>query len=109
MPRWPTLAAFRRVYDQGQRSPQINLGLVVMDEAFSKLSGDRIDDCLALARNFGLQLIMAFPEDRLPTMAAHADTIVQCRVERTWERDTITGIENWVIRVDRDRLQEILT
>ncbi len=104
-----TLAAFRRVYDQGQRSPQVNLGLVVMDEAFSKLSGDRIDDCLALARNFGLQLIMAFPEDRLPTMAAHADTIVQCRVERTWERDTITGIENWVIRVDRDRLQEILT
>ena len=103
-----TLAAFRRVYDQGHRLPQSNLGLVVMDEAFSKLSGDRIDDCLALARNFGLQLVMAFPEDRLPTMAGHADTIVQCRVERTWDRDTITGIENWVIRVDRDRLQEAI-
>ncbi len=104
-----TLAAFRRVYDQGSRQPQMNLGLVVMDEAFSKLSGDRIDDCLALARNFGLQLVMAFPEDRLPTMAAHAETIVQCRVERTWDdRDAITGIENWVIRVDRDLLQEVL-
>jgi hypothetical protein len=105
-----TLAAFRRVYDQAQRQPQANLGLVVMDEAFSKLSGDRIDDCLALARNFGLQLLMAFPEDRLPTMAAHADTIIQCRVERTWDaRDVVSGIENWVIRVDRDRLQEVLS
>ena len=104
-----TLAAFRRVYDQGQKQQQPNLGLVVMDEAFSKLSGDRIDDCLALARNFGLQLLMAFPEDRLPTMAAHADTIIQCRVERTWDdRDVISGIENWVIRVNRERLQEVL-
>ncbi len=102
-----TLAAFRRVYDQGARHALANLGLVVMDEAFSKLSGDRIDDCLALARNFGLQLLMAFPEDRLPTMAEHADTIIQCRVERTWdERDVITGIENWVIRVNRERIQE---
>lgn len=104
-----TLAAFRRVYDLGQRHPQANLGLVVMDEAFSKLSGDRIDDCLALAQNFGLQLLMAFPEDRLPTMAAHADSIIQCRVERTWDaKDNVSGIENWVIRVDRDRLQEVL-
>ena len=104
-----TLAAFRRVYDQGQKQPQANLGLVVMDEAFSKLSGDRIDDCLALARNFGLQLLMAFPEDRLPTMAEHADTIIQCRVERTWDdRDVINGIENWVIRVNRERLQEVM-
>lgn len=104
-----TLAAFRRVYDLGQRQTQANLGLVVMDEAFSKLSGDRIDDCLALARNFGLQLLMAFPEDRLPTMAAHADSIIQCRVERSWdEKDNVSGIENWVIRVDRDRLQEVL-
>lgn len=105
-----TLAAFRRVYDLGQRQPQPNLGLVVMDEAFSKLSGDRIDDCLALARNFGLQLLMAFPEDRLPTMAAHADSIIQCRVERSWDdKDHVRSIENWVIRVDRDRLQEVLT
>lgn len=104
-----TLAAFRRVYDLGQRHPQPNLGMVVMDEAFSKLSGDRIDDCLALARNFGLQLLMAFPEDRLPTMAGHAETIIQCRVERAWnDKDVITGIENWVIRVNRDRLREVM-
>jgi energy-coupling factor transporter ATP-binding protein EcfA2 len=105
-----TLAAFRRVYDIGKRDDPQNLGLVVMDEAFSKLSGDRIDDCLALARNFGLQLIMAFPEDRLPTMFQHADTVVQCRVERGYDEknEQVTRIENWVVRVEGARLLELL-
>ncbi|HBJ86687.1 MAG TPA: hypothetical protein DDZ88_23090 [Verrucomicrobiales bacterium] len=105
-----TLAAFRRVYDLGRRDDPQNLGLVVMDEAFSKLSGDRIDDCLALARNFGLQLIMAFPEDRLPTMFQHADTVVQCRVERGYDEanEQVTNIENWVVRVEGNRLAELM-
>ncbi len=105
-----TLAAFRRVYDLGRREAPQNLGLVVMDEAFSKLSGDRIDNCLELARNFGLQLIMAFPEDRLPTMFQHADTVVQCRVERGYDEanEQMTTIENWVVRVEAARLMEIM-
>ncbi len=105
-----TLAAFRRVYDVGGKSGPPTLGLVVMDEAFSKLSGDRIDDCLALARNFGLQLVMAFPEDRLPTMIEHAETVVQCRVDRSYDDTSgaVTGIENSVIILDRERVQEAL-
>lgn len=104
------LAAFQRVYDLGPRETRKNLGIVIMDEAFSKLSGDRIDSCLALARNFGLQLVMAFPEDRLPTMIQHAETVVQCRVERSYDEKsgTVTDIQNWVVRVDRDRLVEAL-
>ena len=76
----------------------------------AELSGDRIDDCLALARNFGLQLIMAFPEDRLPTMFQHADTVVQCRVERSYDEATeqIQNIENWVVRVEGSRLAELM-
>jgi uncharacterized protein YPO0396 len=105
-----TLAAFRRVYDLGRRDDPQNLGLVVMDEAFSKLSGDRIDNCLELARTFGLQLIMAFPEDRLPTMFQHADTVVQCRVERGYDEanEQVTNIENWVVRVEGSRLSELM-
>jgi hypothetical protein len=104
------LAAFQRVYDLGPRESRKNLGIVIMDEAFSKLSGDRIDACLELARNFGLQLIMAFPEDRLPTMIQHAETVVQCRVERSYDEKTgrITNIENWVVKVDREKLVEAL-
>ena len=106
-----TLAAFHRVYDVSGRSGPATLGLVVMDEAFSKLSGDRIDDCLALARNFGMQLVMAFPEDRLPTMIEHAETVVQCRVERGYHEKSgaVNHIENWVVRVNRERLREVLS
>ena len=105
------LAAFQRVYDLGPRESRNNLGIVIMDEAFSKLSGDRIDSCLALARNFGLQLVMAFPEDRLPTMIQHAQTVVQCRVERSYDEKSgqIANIENWVVKVDHERLLDALS
>jgi hypothetical protein len=87
------LAAFRRVYDLGSNRSQ-HLGLVVMDEAFSKLSGDGVEDCLDLARNFQLQLVMAFPIDRLGVMAPYADTVVVCRKEEQ------RGPDGYVLRVD---------
>jgi hypothetical protein len=91
------LAAFRRVYDRGDRhsARSQQLGLVVMDEAFSKLSGDGIEDCLALARSFQLQLVMAFPPERLGVMVAHARTVVVCQKET--ERDAagyVSSIRN---------------
>jgi uncharacterized protein YPO0396 len=90
------LAAFRRVYDRGDRNSARaqQLGLVVMDEAFSKLSGDGIDDCLALARSFQLQLVMAFPPERLGVMVPHARTVVVC--QKQIERDA----EGYVTRID---------
>jgi uncharacterized protein YPO0396 len=89
------LAAFRRVYDRGDRASTRSqqLGLVVMDEAFSKLSGDGIEDCLALARNFQLQIVMAFPPERLGVMVPHAQTVVMCQKEV--ERDA----EGYVTRI----------
>ena len=91
------LAAFRRVYDRGDRNSTRSqqLGLVIMDEAFSKLSGDGIEDCLALARSFQLQLVMAFPPERLGVMVPHAETVVMCQKEV--ERDAegyVTSITN---------------
>lgn len=77
------LAAFRRVYDRGDRASARSqqLGLVVMDEAFSKLSGDGIEDCLELAGKFQLQLVMAFPPERLGVMVPHAQTVIMCQKE----------------------------
>lgn len=105
------LAAFYRVYDRGQRDQPANLGLVVMDEAFSKLSAGHIADCLALAEGFGLQLILAFPMDRLGTMVQHADSIIQCRVQRRADaKGAPTAIINDVIYWQRDRaLAEFLS
>ncbi len=91
------LAAFRRVYDRGDRSSTRSqqLGLVVMDEAFSKLSGDGIEDCLALAKSFQLQLIMAFPPERLGVMVPHAQTVIMCQKEVERDADGyVTSIDN---------------
>jgi uncharacterized protein YPO0396 len=88
------LAAARRVYDLGGGRSQ-HLGLVVMDEAFSKLSGDGVEDCLELARNFNLQLLMAFPIDRLGVMIPYADTVVELRKEEVRDDSGfITELDN---------------
>jgi Putative exonuclease SbcCD, C subunit/P-loop containing region of AAA domain/SMC proteins Flexible Hinge Domain len=90
------LAAFRRVYDRGDRGSirSQQLGLVVMDEAFSKLSGDGIEDCLALASSFQLQLVMAFPPERLGVMVPHAQTVIMC--QKDVERDA----DGYVTHID---------
>lgn len=91
------LAAFRRVYDRGSRDSTRSqqLGLVVMDEAFSKLSGDGIEDCLALARAFQLQLVMAFPPERLGVMVPHAQTVVICQKDVKRDKEGyVTQITN---------------
>jgi uncharacterized protein YPO0396 len=91
------LAAFRRVYDRGDRNSTRSqqLGLVVMDEAFSKLSGDGIEDCLTLARSFQLQLVMAFPPERLGVMVPHAQTVIMCQKEVQRDADGyVTRIDN---------------
>ena len=88
------LSAFHRVYDLGPGRAQ-HIGLVVMDEAFSKLSADGVEDCLELARNFQLQLILAFPPEKLGVMAPYADTVIMCRKRE--ERDGagyVTHIDN---------------
>lgn len=95
------LAAFRRVYDRGDRSSirSQQLGLVVMDEAFSKLSGDGIADCLALARAFQLQLVMAFPPERLGVMVPHAQTVMMClpKIEERDDRGYVTRLTNTAV------------
>ena len=97
------LCAFHRVYDAGRSTGQPSLGIVVMDEAFSKLSADHIDDCLQLAESFGLQLILAFPVDRVGTMIERADSIIQCRVQKDYEHGIPVQIINDVVYWERER------
>ena len=101
------LAAFRRVYDLGSGRSQ-HMGLVVMDEAFSKLSGDGVEDCLELARNFNLQLILAFPPEKLGVISPYADTIIMCRKSEKRDEKTgyVTEIDNIPIRLTRVQAEE---
>lgn len=104
------LAAFRRVYatDTGARRSQ-HIGLVLMDEAFSKLSGDGVEDCLELAANFDLQLVLAFPPEKLGVMSPYADTVILCRKEE--QRDAagyVTRIDNIPILLTQEQVKESL-
>jgi hypothetical protein len=102
------LAAFLRVYDLGGGRSQ-HLGLAVMDEAFSKLSGDGVEDCLELARNFNLQLLMAFPIDRLGVMSPYADTVIELRKEEVRdEAGFITQLDNIPVLLTSDQVQDTL-
>ncbi len=101
------LAAFHRVYDVGSQRFRQNLGLVVMDEAFSKLSGDGIEDCLELARNFNLQLLMAVPIDRLGVMHPYADTTILCRkCEQRGPDGYVSHIDNVPTRLTPEQVRE---
>jgi hypothetical protein len=104
------LAAFLQVYDFGGGGRAQHLGLAVMDEAFSKLSGDGVEECLELARNFNLQLLMAFPIDRLGVMAPYADTVVELRKEEV--RDDagfVVQLDNIPIILSPEQVQEKLS
>jgi hypothetical protein len=43
-------------------------------------------------------------------MFQHADTVVQCRVERQYDASSeqVMNIENWVVRVEGSRLLELV-
>lgn len=102
------LSAFHRVYDLGSGRSQ-HVGLVVMDEAFSKLSADGVEDCLELARNFQLQLVLAFPPEKLGVMAPYADTVIMCRKQE--ERDPtgyVTRIDNVPTLLTSEQVAESL-
>jgi len=93
----PALASEETMVSLGDRSGTRSqqLGLVIMDEAFSKLSGDGIEDCLALAKSFQLQLVMAFPPERLGVMVPHAQTVIMCQKEVERDADGyVTSIDN---------------
>lgn len=78
------LAAHLRAYQSSVRQPSI--GLVVMDEAFSKLSSERIGDCMEAVRDVGLQLVIALPNDKFPSVIEQEGvigTVILCRMERS--------------------------
>ena len=80
-----------------------------MDEAFSKLSGDGVEDCLELARNFNLQLVMAFPIDRLGVMAPFAQTIVVCKKEQQIDaQGYVAKVDNYPILLSPDAVEQAI-
>ncbi|MBN1208214.1 MAG: AAA family ATPase [Myxococcaceae bacterium] len=63
------LASMYRMYRAGALEGGPACGLVLLDEAFSKMDEQRIAAMLRFARNLGLQLVMATPKERVTLVA----------------------------------------
>lgn len=68
------LASFAQLYQVNNLSSLNNtVRLVVFDEAFNKMDGERIIESVRLLREFGLQAIICTPPDKLPDIMPLAD------------------------------------
>lgn len=68
------LASMHRVYRSLAPDGRPRAGLVLLDEAFSKMDEDRIRATLRFARDLGLQLVMATPKERSELVAPVVET-----------------------------------
>jgi hypothetical protein len=71
------LASYLRAYRRyGTHRQEPALGLVPIDEAFSKLSGERIKDCIEAIKAFDLQGVFSMSTGNIPYAFEHCDSLV---------------------------------
>jgi hypothetical protein len=96
------LASYLRAYRRySSRKPEPSLGLVPIDEAFSKLSGERIKDCITALKAFDLQGVFSMSTGNIPYAFEHCDWLVVVSKEerRLGKR---TEIRNIPVSLARD-------
>jgi uncharacterized protein YPO0396 len=70
------LASYLRAYRRyGSRRKEASLGLVPIDEAFSKLSGERIKDCMEAIKAFDLQGVFSMSTGNIPYAFEHCESV----------------------------------
>lgn len=67
------LASFVQLYRIGRDRNENTVRLVLFDEAFSKMDGERIVQSIALLRKFGFQVVLAAPPDKIGDIATLVD------------------------------------
>jgi uncharacterized protein YPO0396 len=71
------LASYLRAYKRHDtRTKQPSLALVPIDEAFSKLSGERIKDCIEAMKSLDLQGVFSMSTGNIPYAFEHCDSLV---------------------------------
>lgn len=68
------LASFAQLYRVNQTGHMSNTArLIIFDEAFSKMDGQRIRESLALLKRFKLQAIISAPPDKIPDITPYVE------------------------------------
>lgn len=81
------VASFMQLYRV--RSSNDSIRLMMFDEAFNRMDGERIEACLKFIRQCGMQVIVAAPSDKCEVIAPHVSTTVVVMREGhdTWLTD----------------------
>lgn len=70
------LASFAQICRINDEKQNDTVRLVIFDEAFSKMDGERIRECLRLLEDFDLQVIFSAPPEKTLDAASFADRII---------------------------------
>lgn len=92
------LRAFHR-YDQRDNEPSI--GIVPIDEAFSKLSGERIRDCIEALKSLGLQGVFSMSSGNIPYAMDLCDQTMVVSKKET-KKDKRVFIRNIAVSLTRE-------
>jgi len=67
------LASFAQLYRTGREKTYTTSRLIIFDEAFSKMDGERIIRSIELLRKFRFQVILSAPPDKIGDIATLVD------------------------------------
>lgn len=67
------LASFSQICRIKVKGKNNTVRLIILDEAFSKMDGERIQEEISLLKRFGLQAIFSAPPEKIPDIAPRVD------------------------------------
>lgn len=68
------IASFLQLYRVYQKENTIRL--IIFDEAFNKMDGERIEAALEFIKQFDIQVLIAAPTDKIQSIGPHMDSIL---------------------------------
>ena len=96
------LACYLRAYHRYDHKKNPSIGIVPIDEAFSKLSGERIRDCIEALRSLGLQGVFSMSSGNIPYAIDLCDqTMVVSKKETKKNRKTY--VRNIAVALTREQ------
>ena len=93
------LASFAQLYRMGRDKKGNTARLIIFDEAFSKMDGERIEKSIMLLRKIGFQVILSTPTEKAGDIAPWVDRILL--VLRSGKTSQVTIF-------DKDRVGELI-
>jgi len=101
------LACYLRAYHRYERGKNPSIGIVPIDEAFSKLSGERIRDCIEALKSLGLQGLFSMSSGNIPYAIDLCDQTMVVSKKET-KKNKKTFIRNIAVSLTREEAQRKL-